>query len=152
MKTGLQACTCTTCGDATVDYKDVSNYGGIYGVKSYIPAYLYNYPGLGEVPSDNWFVDVNDDILPDMNIGRIPARFPDDVSSVVSKIMSHESSLNKSMDVLLIADDDNPRFEGLSDSIADIITFPGYTPQKVYQRELQGGFKPAIISAMIQIH
>ena len=52
------------------------------------------------------------------------------------------------MDVLLIADDDNPRFEGLSDSIADIITFPGYTPQKVYQRELQGGFKPAIISAI----
>lgn len=135
-------------GDATVDYKDLSNYGGIYGVKSYVPAYLYNYPGLGEVPSDNWFVDVNDDILPDMNIGRIPAKFPDDVSSVVSKIMSHESSLNKSMDVLLIADDDNPRFEGLSDSIADIITFPGYTPQKVYQRELQGDFKPAIISAI----
>lgn len=135
-------------GDATVDYKDLSGNGEINGVKSYVPAYLYNYPGLGEVPSDNWFVDVNDDILPDMNIGRIPAKFPDDVSSVVSKIMSHESSLNKSMDVLLIADDDNPRFEGLSDSIADIITPLGYAPQKVYQRELQDGFKPAIISAI----
>ena len=133
-------------GDATVDYKDLSGNGGNYAVKSYVPAYLYNYQGIGEVPSDNWFVDVNDDILPDMNIGRIPAKFPDDVSSVVSKIMSHERSLNKSRDVVLIADDDDPRFEDLSDSIADIITTPGYVPHKVYER--QGGFKPAIISAI----
>src|SRR3990172_9184507 len=33
-------------GDATVDYKDISGYGSSYGVKSYVPAYLYNYPGL----------------------------------------------------------------------------------------------------------
>ncbi|OHB72489.1 MAG: hypothetical protein A2W17_04360 [Planctomycetes bacterium RBG_16_41_13] len=133
-------------GDATVDYKDLSGYGKSSAVKSYVPAYLYNYPGLGEVPSDNWFVDVNDDILPDMNIGRIPAKFPDDVSSVVSKIISHEGTI-KSMDVLLVADDDNPRFEGLSDSIADIIP-SGYVPRKVYQGELKDGFKPAITSAL----
>ena len=100
-------------GDATIDYKDLSGNGVNNAVKSYVPAYLFNYIGIGEVPSDNWFVDVNDDILPDMNIGRIPAKFPDDVSSVVSKIMSHEKSINKSKNVVLIADDDDPRFEGL---------------------------------------
>jgi len=135
-------------GDATVDYKDLSGYGDISGVKSYVPAYLYNYPGLGEVPSDNWFADFDDDILPEVNIGRIPAKFPDDVSSVISKIISHESSVAKSTDVLLIADDDNPNFEGLSDSIAEIIALHGFTPQKVYQGELQDGFKPAIISVI----
>lgn len=135
-------------GDATVDYKDLSGNGENNAIKSYVPAYLYNYPGIGEVPSDNWFVDVDDNILPDMNIGRIPAKFPDDVSTVVSKIMSHERSLIKSRDVVLIADDDDPRFDGLSDSIADIIKTPGYIPNKVYQRELQSGFKPAIISAI----
>lgn len=134
-------------GDATVDYKDLSGNGEKSGIKSYVPAYLYNYPGLGEVPSDNWFVDVNDDVLPEMNIGRIPAKFPDDVSSVVSKIMSHEGS-NKSMEVLLVADDDNPRFEDLSNSIADTITPHGYTALKVYQSELQDGFKPAILSGI----
>src|SRR4030065_1726004 len=72
-------------GDATVDYKDLSGNGGTYGVKSYVPVYLYDYPGLGEVPSDNWFVDVNDDVLPDMNIGLVPAKVPADVSSVVSQ-------------------------------------------------------------------
>ncbi|MCC6545168.1 MAG: hypothetical protein IT392_11855 [Nitrospirae bacterium] len=135
-------------GDATVDYKDLSGNGVNYAVKSYLPAYLYNYPVIGEVPSDNWFADSNDDILPDMNIGRIPAKFPDDVSSVVSKIMSHERTPVKSKNVVLIADDDRPDFEGLSDSLAELIKPPGYVPQKVYQRELQGGFKPAIISAI----
>jgi len=135
-------------GDATVDYKDLSGNGEKSGIKSYVPAYLYNYPGLGEVPSDNWFVDVNDDVLPDMNIGRVPAKFPDDVSSVVSKIMSHERS-DKSTNVLLIADDDNPKFEDLSNAVSDRITLHGYNALKVYQSGLlQDGFKPAILSGI----
>lgn len=135
-------------GDATVDYKDLSGNGEKSGIKSYVPVYLHNYPGLGEVPSDNWFVDVNEDILPDMNIGRIPARFPDDVSSVVSKIISQERSVTKSRDVLLIADDDIPAFEDLSNAVADIVTPYGYSAMKVYQRELQDGFRPAILSGI----
>ncbi len=135
-------------GDATVDYKDLSGNGVKSGIKSYVPAYLYNYPGLGEVPGDNWFADVNDDVSPDMNIGRIPAKIPDDVVSVVSKIISHENSVNKSRDVLLIADDDNPSFEDLSNSIADIMTPYGYTGNKIYQGVLQENFKASVLAGM----
>ncbi|MCC7203174.1 MAG: hypothetical protein IT393_11015 [Nitrospirae bacterium] len=129
-------------GDATVDYKDLSGNG-----KNYMPAYLYNYPGLGEVPSDNWFVDVIEDVLPEMNIGRIPARSALEVSDVISKIISHEGSV-KSGTVALIADDDNPNFEGLSDSISGIVSSSGYVPAKVYESTLQQNFKPAISSAI----
>lgn len=134
-------------GDATVDYKDLSGYGKTYGLKNYMPAYLYNYPGLGEVPSDNWFVDVNEDVLPEMNIGRIPARSTVEVSDVISKIISQEGSV-KSATVALIADDDNPDFGGLSDSIGDIAASYGYVPAKVYESTLQENFKPAISSAI----
>lgn len=123
-------------GDATVDYKDISGYGSSYGVKSYVPAYLYNYPGLGEVPSDNWFVDVSGDVLPEMNIGRIPAKSPADVTAVVNKIISHETSSLKSNKVVLVADYDTVSktlFETLSESIATLIPSPDYSVTKLYR-------------------
>jgi len=131
-------------GDATIDYKDISGYGSSSGVKSYVPAYLYNYPGLGEVPSDNWFVDVVDnpsdvhDVLPEMNIGRIPAKLPADVTAVVNKIISHETSSLKSNDVVLVADYNmvsGTLFETLSDSIAGLIPSPNYSVTKLYQSD-----------------
>lgn len=136
-------------GDATIDYKDVSGYGKNNGVKSYVPAYLYNYPLLGEVPSDNWFADVDDTngILPDMNIGRIPAKTPADVTAVTDKIISHEESINKSKSVLLVADDDLPVFETLSDSIAEIIP-NGYSVKKIYQNVYSGDFRKGIIDGI----
>lgn len=118
-------------GDTTIDFKDVSGYGENYGVKNYVPTYLYNYPGLGEVPSDNWFVDINDDTIPEMNIGRIPAKTPEGVVSVISKIIAHESFASlQSTEVLLIAD---RNFENLSDSIGSMIS--GYSVNKLYRED-----------------
>ena len=139
-------------GDATVDYKDVSGYGRDYGVKSYVPAYLYNYFGLGEVPSDNWFADVSGDVLPEMNIGRIPAKSPADVTAVVDKIISHETGLPKSNKVTLVSDYSTVSgtlFETLSDSIAAIIP-ADYPVSKLYQRVYPNptDFRAEIISAI----
>lgn len=133
-------------GDATLDYKDVSDYGKD-GVKNYIPTYFYNYHTLGEVPIDNWFVDVEGDILPEMNIGRIPAKTAADVSAVINKIISHEQSLNKSNNVLLVADDDLPVFEELSEKIKDVIP-NDYSKTTSYQSGFAGdaaAFKNGII-------
>lgn len=141
-------------GDATVDYKDISGYGKENGVKIYVPAYLYNYPGLGEVPSDNWFVDADsaNGILPEMHIGRIPARTPSDVTAVVNKIISHETSPASSNQVLLIADYDpaymgDQIFETLSESIAGLIPW-SYNAERLYQSSDPDNFKPGIISAI----
>lgn len=141
-------------GDATVDYKDISGYGKENGVKSYVPAYLYNYPGLGEVPSDNWFADVDsaNGILPEMYIGRIPSKTPSDVTAVVNKIISHETSPSSSNQILLIADYDptymdDQIFETLSESIAGLI--PGdYNATRLYQSNDPDNFKTGIISAI----
>ena len=155
-------------GDATLDYKDVSGYGKSQGIKSYIPAYLYNYTGLGEVPTDNWFVDVDEanGILPEMSIGRIPAKDAEDVIAVVNKIMAHENTSNPLSDkILLIADDirdetknENPLplapegeqiFEGLSNKIAEMI--PAYSYTKLYQSDYypdDAGFRAAILSEL----
>lgn len=130
-------------GDATLDYKDVSGYGKD-GVKNYIPTYFYNYHTLGEVPIDNWFVDVEGDILPEMNIGRIPAKTAADVSAVINKIISHEQSLNKSNNVLLVADDDLQIFNDLSDDIAKVIP-ASYSKTTLYQDRFVGEFKQGII-------
>jgi len=125
-------------GDATIDYKDISGYGISSGVKSYVPAYLYNYSGLGEVPSDNWFVDVSGDVLPEMSIGRIPAKSPADVTAVVNKIISHETSFLKSDDVVLVADYNmvsGALFEDLSDSLAGLVPSSDYFVTKLYQTD-----------------
>ncbi|MDD5435831.1 MAG: C25 family cysteine peptidase, partial [Nitrospira sp.] len=148
-------------GDATIDYKDVSGYGKNNGVRSYVPAYLYNYPGLGEVPSDNWFADVDVDdkngILPEMNIGRIPAKTPADVTAVITKISAHES-FSLSNNVLLVADvekdniqnplpADQQIFNELSDSISTIIP-DNYNKKKLYKDNDPVNFKNNLINAI----
>ncbi len=53
--------------------------------KNYIPSY-------GILVADNWFVtlDGEDDLLPDIAIGRIPAETPEQANGVVNKIIAYE--------------------------------------------------------------
>jgi len=141
-------------GDATFDYKDISNYGATHGVKSYVPTYLYNYPVLGEVPSDNWFADVDDanGALPEMFIGRIPAKTVAEVDAVIAKIKrhEHESSITPSNKVLLIADHDpaytEPIFENLSESLAEVIPDALFEEIRLYKRDNPDDLGEKIIS------
>ena len=45
-----------------------------------------------EIASDNWYADLNDDHLPDLAIGRIPADTPAEVSRIVKKILAFEQN------------------------------------------------------------
>jgi len=47
-----------------------------------------------EIASDNWYADLNDDHLPDLAIGRIPADTPAEVSRIVKKILAYEQNAN----------------------------------------------------------
>lgn len=44
-----------------------------------------------ETASDDWFVDFNNDSLPDAAIGRFPVRTPQELATVVSKILTYET-------------------------------------------------------------
>jgi hypothetical protein len=47
-----------------------------------------------EIATDNWYADLDEDSIPDLAIGRIPADTPKQVSDVVAKIIAYEKSLD----------------------------------------------------------
>ncbi len=126
-------------GGANYDYRDYLGSGKI----NYVPAYLLpNTPYLGETASDNWFVcldppqliggQVQDDILPDMFIGRIPASGKDEVDNVVKKIIDYSSlPYRYQSKKVTFAADDEAIFEQTSDNLVQYL--PGnMIPSKLY--------------------
>ncbi len=47
-----------------------------------------------EIGTDNWYADLDDDDLPDLAIGRLPADSPQELSSIVRKILAYETQLD----------------------------------------------------------
>ncbi|MEX2026784.1 MAG: C25 family cysteine peptidase [Pirellulaceae bacterium] len=47
-----------------------------------------------EIGTDNWYADLDDDNLPDLAIGRIPADTPQELSRIVRKILNYETGLD----------------------------------------------------------
>ena len=108
----------------------------LVGDTSYDPR---NYLGFGEfdlVPtkfvdtkylktaSDDWFVDFNDDELPEMAVGRLPVESAEEAAAVVSKIISYEGASGLMNEALLVADiNDFFNFEGASGEVGSL--FPG---------------------------
>jgi len=84
--------------DASVDPK---NYLGL-GDNDLVPTRLIDTAYL-ETASDDWFVDFDDDGLPDIAVGRLPVRTSEEADAVVSKIVLYQSSI-PSREALLIAD------------------------------------------------
>ena len=78
-------------GDGHYDFTGAS--GTTY--PNLIPPYLIHIdPWLGETAADNRYASVDgpDDYLPEMALGRVPARTPADVTAVVNKIIAYESA------------------------------------------------------------
>lgn len=124
-------------GDANIDYKDNFGTGNI----NYVPTHLFETDLLGQTPSDNWFVSVSgSDVLPDMFIGRLSVQTTSEVTGVVNKILSYESTqpLDWTTNIQFVADDE-PQFENLSDSLAINYLPPDYTAKKVYMSQYPSG-------------
>ncbi|MCS6842792.1 MAG: C25 family cysteine peptidase [Caldilineales bacterium] len=79
-------------GDGNWNFK---GYGtATYGQPdpNWIPPYLvWEDPWQGEVPSDNAFVNLDDDPLPELAIGRLPARSLAEATTLVDKIIAYEA-------------------------------------------------------------
>ncbi|HID86568.1 MAG TPA: hypothetical protein EYP55_04210 [Anaerolineae bacterium] len=118
-------------GDASYDYRD--NLKAPH--KNLVPTYLLDTHFVGETASDNWFVRLDDDGLPDMAIGRLPAKSAAEVKAIVDKIISYERSSTSGgwrKRVLLVADDDDPAFESISNDLARDCLASDYQAIKVY--------------------
>ena len=133
-------------GDATYDYRD--NLGT--GTVNYVPSQLVETEL--ETASDNWFVQVSgDDILPDMFIGRLPVQTASQVDDVVDKIVRYEQyppGDDWNRNVLLVADDDAPVFEAISEQIAGLLP-PDYVATRVYAGDYPPGDPTVDIASAI---
>ena len=109
-------------GDASFDPR---NYLG-YGEFDFVPTKLVETAQL-ETASDDWFVDLNNDGLPEIAIGRLPVQTVEEAAIVVSKIVGYEKS-RRVNEALLVADksegSNDFNFEGASEEVRALL--PSY--------------------------
>jgi len=110
-------------GDGTYDYRHY--YGQGFG--NFVPAYLSYTQFAGEVPNDHWYGCVHgEDAISDLHVGRLPARMAQQVTDMVDKIFSYEtapmSGEGWERRVLLVADNDEAGFEGISEACAGSVS------------------------------
>jgi hypothetical protein len=118
-------------GDASYDYRDNLKAPN----KSLLPTYLVQTHFVGETGSDNWFVDLDDDSLPEMAIGRLPVRSTAEAKIVVDKTVGYERDPTPGEwrgRALFVADNDQPAFETTSDDLIEGYLPPGFQATKVY--------------------
>ncbi len=104
-------------GKASYDYMDYVNGPN----KNLLPTYLVTTPHLGQAASDNWFVAPDDSNgLPELAIGRIPAKTSDEVARAVEKTIAYESAKSTAwrQRAIFVADDKDPSFTQSSDELA----------------------------------
>lgn len=87
------------------------------------------------IADDSWYVSVDgeDDVLPDMFIGRIPGNNSEQIAELIDKIIRFETATKEnSRRVLLVADSDSD-FEDLNETLADSLP-AGFDADKIYLR------------------
>jgi len=119
-------------GDASYDYQN--NLQGPN--KSLLPTYLVETALGGQTTSDNWFVSLDDDdILPDMAIGRLPVQTVEQAKTVVNKIIAYERNAPTGEwrgRILLVADGKEAIFAQRSDVLASEWVPLQYDTVKIY--------------------
>ena len=117
-------------GDASYDYRDNLKAPN----KDLVPTYLLETHFVGETASDNWFVRLDDDGLPDMAIGRLPVKSAAEVRAVVDKIVGYERNpaSGEWRERALFVADDEPVFEATSDDLIESYLPPDYRAIRVY--------------------
>jgi hypothetical protein len=119
-------------GEASYDYLD--NLKGPN--KSLVPTYLVDTAFSGQTLSDNWFVCLDDeDVLPDMAIGRLPVSTAQEATAVVDKIIAYERGAPAGdwrERIVLVADGTEANFGAQSDLLAEESVPASYVVSRVY--------------------
>lgn len=105
-------------GDATTDYHD--NFG--LAPESSVPTFLVPVVYGGETASDSRLADIDNDMQPDMAVGRWPVNTVAEVESLVARTLAYEQG-NAAEQVLFAADDTEPRFADLAANISTAVAF-----------------------------
>jgi hypothetical protein len=102
-------------GDASLDPRDYLGRGDL----DLVPTHHIETTFL-ETASDDWFVDFDDDGLPEIPIGRLPARTNEEAATLAAKIVDYEEAAADAWarQALIIADHDDAF--GFADMVAAI--------------------------------
>jgi hypothetical protein len=115
-------------GDGSFDPRDSLRLGNF----DFMPTKLVDTEYM-ETASDDWFVDFDNDGLPDLAIGRLPVRTVQEADEVVSKIVNYEQATEMNQ-VLLIADiGDTYDFEAEAGEVEALLPSSYLPAQKVYR-------------------
>jgi hypothetical protein len=160
-------------GDYSLDYKDnwmewLAAYGMGEGnaQPNYVPAYSIYPPHGGETVCDDWFVQVaGDDMVPDLHIGRLPAKSAQEAADMAGKILSYETTANTKTwekNVLLVADNmTEPSwefFEPMNEDVAELLPegfnepFRGYLEDYATPGDLTTYIKTKINEGALILH
>ncbi len=118
-------------GDAHLDWLDRFQTGK----PIFLPTRIFDAGDVGETADDTWLARVDgDDPLPDLLLGRLPARTSADVQAMVAKTIAYDTSPPVepwASRALFVADDDMPIFESASEAwIGQLM--PAYESQRIY--------------------
>jgi hypothetical protein len=104
-------------GDASFDAR---NYLGL-GNNDLVPTKLFD-TFFMEAGTDDYFGDFNDDGVPELAIGRLPVRTPQDAANIVAKVIRYDQS--GSFDEMLLTSDANEgyNFTAMSDALRPLVT------------------------------
>ena len=80
-------------GDDHPDRKSNDNLAGITVPSAKIDAKInVRWGSEAHIATDNWYADLDDDLAPDVAIGRITADAPEELATIVGKIIAYENS------------------------------------------------------------
>ena len=103
-------------GSASLDPK---NYLG-FGDSDFVPSKLIDTQRM-ETASDDWFADHGGDGLPELAVGRLPARTTQEADRVVAKILRYEASGGGSGVLLVSGVNDGFDFEAANDQLRELL-------------------------------
>jgi hypothetical protein len=117
-------------GDASFDPR---NYLGL-GSWDMVPTKLVG-TSLLETASDDWLADFNSDGLPEIALGRLPARFASEASRMAAKIIAYERG-PRAEGVVMVADtNEDFDFESSSRGVAALVP-AGVTVKEIFRGAL----------------
>lgn len=105
------------------------------GHRNLVPTYRWP-SSEGHAAADNYFVDLDDDEVPELAIGRFPVTEPEEVRGIVEKIRRYVAAAPLGpwrRDVLWIANDEKV-YQNYTDALVERVGSSGYGGERVYPK------------------